>query len=939
MKKILFSTLALFAAICLSGCADYFEEDSFRTAQPERGKLYEYLNEYDNLKEYVDHAKYPNFKLGGATDAVSYAAQELDYCLDNANFEELVTGNSFKYASIVDDKGNMNFAPIQTFASLAVENEKSVYGHTLVWHSQQNNKYLNGLLADKKPTLVQQAPKRRVKKAEETIIQWKEVLTNGDLEGDDVSCFFTTTPTLGGPSPSVITDGVGVNGSRGIMFTSADGASQDDWATQFFIKVPEALPVGTDIHVEFDYKASLDGVEGDTQAHTTPGNYKHWSCIGTVNFGTGWKHYVFEGKTGAEWTDEFQTIAFNLAKNKVKTDFYFDNISFKVGKKVKVETLVTNGDMEGDDVSCWFTTEPTTGGPHASTIVDGAGVDGSRGVKLTSADGASQDDWATQFFIQMTRPLAVGTKFHIEFDYKASQAAAAQTQAHTTPGNYKHWACVGDVNFTPSWQHFSADVTTTGEMTDDFQTIAFNLALNKKQTDFYFDNIVVYTEKGGDEPIVKYWAELLTNGDLEGNDASCYYVAEPSNPVHVASIEAGIGMDGSRGIKATSVDGEGQDNWATQFFIRASESIPVGSKIKVAFDYRAEHAASTETQSHSEPGSYIHYTCINFTSFTPAWQHFEQELTTTGDMTDAFQTIAFNLAVDKTANVYYFDNLSFMIEKESGGIPLTPEEKRDTLIWALNNWINGMMDAVGENVKAWDLVNEPLSNDYDQGKQVADIYKLKTAKDYSEADAKNLFFWQDYIGDDYGRIAAQIVRKHANGADAKLFINDYNLEFNLAKCQALINLVNYWERDVEGEDKVTIEGLGTQMHVTYNMNPDAQKKQEDRIVEMFKLLASSGKLIRVSELDMGICNASGETIKTIDVTEEQHHAMADFYTFIVEKYFELIPANQQWGICVWGVKDSPAGSGWRAGEPIGLWDESYYRKHTYAGFADGLEGK
>lgn len=938
MKKILFSILTLTVGLCFTGCADFFDEDTFRAGNPNRGPEYDYLNDYADLKDYVDHNKYPNFKLGGGTDAASFNNQGLDYALSLANFEELVTGNSFKYASIVDKNGDMNFSTVQDFTNLATENEKSVYGHTLVWHSQQNLEYLNALIADKKvvPVKAENPFSRRVKKAEGKIIKWEEVIVNGDLEGDDVSCFFTTEPTTGGPNPSVISDGAGKDGSRGIKVVSADGAGQDDWATQFFIKIPDAIKTGTNIRVEFDYKASLDNVSADTQAHTTPGNYKHWACIGSPTFGTAWKHFVFEGKSGAEWTDDFQTIAFNLAKNKKMTTFYFDNISFKVGKEVKVEHLVTNGDMEGDDVSCFFTTEPTTGGPHASTIVDGVGVDGSRGVKLVSADGASQDDWATQFFIRMERPIAVGTKLHVEFDYKADKAADCDTQSHGEPGNYIHWACVGSPTFTTEWKHLSADITTDASMTDNFQTIAFNLAKNKKMTTFYFDNVVIYTEKGGDDPI-KYWEEQLKNGDLEGSDVSCFFTTEPtSGGPHASTIFDGVGMDGSRGIKLVSADGAGQDDWATQFFIRVPKAVPVGSKIKVSFDYRSSIPGDCDTQTHSEPGSYIHYMCIGSPSFTPAWQHYESVVTTDASMTDAFQSVAFNLAKNKKQTEFYFDNISFMIEKESGGtIPLTPEEKRDTLTWALTNWINGMMDAVGDKVKAWDLVNEPMSD--------AEPYKLKSG---DREGGENNFYWQDYLGENYGRVAAQIVRKHANGKDAKLFVNDYNLEYNLDKCKGLIAMIDEWEADVNGEDKITIDGIGTQMHVSYKLNPTEQDAQEKRIVEMFKLLAATGKYVRVSELDMGIADAEGHAMMTADINkldketrEAYYHKMADFYKFIVEKYLEIIPVNQQWGICVWGVTDSPAGSGWRAGEPVGLWDEGYYRKHAYAGFADGLAGE
>ena len=66
--------------------------------------------------------------------------------------------------------------------------------------------------------------------------------------------------------------------------------------------------------------------------------------------------------------------------------------------------------------------------------------------------------------------------------------------------------------------------------------------------------------------------------------------------------------------------------------------------------------------------------------------------------------------------------------------------------------------------------------------------------------------------------------------------------------------------------------------------------------------------------------------------------MAEFYQFIIEKYFEIIPAAQRYGITQWCATDSPADSGWRGGEPVGLWDINYNRKPTYAGFANGLAG-
>ena len=264
-------------------------------------------------------------------------------------------------------------------------------------------------------------------------------------------------------------------------------------------------------------------------------------------------------------------------------------------------------------------------------------------------------------------------------------------------------------------------------------------------------------------------------------------------------------------------------------------------------------------------------------------------------------------------------------------IPLTPEEKKDTLTWAMDRWISGMMEACDGNVKAWDVVNEAISggNPDSEG-----VYALQHGSEDNTTD----FFWQDYLGDiDYVRTAVALARLYGPD-DIKLFINDYNLESDWdqnGKLKSLIAWIKRWEAD--GVTK--IDGIGTQMHISCYANPTTQESKKAAIVNMFKLMAASGKLVRVSELDMGYVGADGKSVMTADMTEEQHKQMAELYTFVVKSYLEIIPVAQQWGICQWCATDSPAGSGWRGGEPVGLWDLNYYRKHTYAGFANGLAGK
>ena len=278
--------------------------------------------------------------------------------------------------------------------------------------------------------------------------------------------------------------------------------------------------------------------------------------------------------------------------------------------------------------------------------------------------------------------------------------------------------------------------------------------------------------------------------------------------------------------------------------------------------------------------------------------------------------------------------------KNLNSIPLTDEEKKKALTPVLQKWIYGMMEATEGKVKAWDVVNEAISGEDKDGDGFYDLQSA-TRGTVSADDAMNNFYWQDYLGDiNYVRTAVAAARKGfadagGNPEELKLFINDYNLETAYDQNKKLISL-KHWIEEWEKDGVTKIDGIGSQMHVTCSMDPATQKKNEEAYLNMLHLMVDSHKLVRISELDMGLADKDGNLVKTTDMTEEQHKAMRAYYEFIVKKYLEIVPKNQQWGICQWCATDSPANSGWRAGLPTGLWDLDYYRKHTYGGFAAGL---
>ena len=123
----------------------------------------------------------------------------------------------------------MNFGSVTKFVETARNAGITIYGHTLCWHSQQNNTYLNNLIAD------------RVVSGEPTEPSWQEIIANGDCEGSDLSAFVSTA-TIAGSDWDFITPGAdGTGRALKVVFTSV-GAN--DWDTQFFIAFDPALEQG-----------------------------------------------------------------------------------------------------------------------------------------------------------------------------------------------------------------------------------------------------------------------------------------------------------------------------------------------------------------------------------------------------------------------------------------------------------------------------------------------------------------------------------------------------------------------------------------------------------------------------------------------------------------------------------------------------------------------
>lgn len=436
----------------------------------------------------------------------------------------------------------------------------------------------------------------------------------------------------------------------------------------------------------------------------------------------------------------------------------------------------------------------------------------------------------------------------------------------------------------------------------------------------------------GEEGNVTY-TELLENGDFENGELSSCYIVQNGGTTYEFKDDTDHGK-----VLAVKNPNDQTNDYDSQFIFSIPNKAQVGEVYVFSMDIKSDTPATINTQAQSTPGAYLSNGIFGSISTTTEWTTITKEITI-GSGDNGFEglgAVAFNLGL--TATTYYIDNISFQ-KKVIEGEEMTDEEKHNVIYAALDTWIKNMMKTCAGKVKVWDVVNEPIS-----GSGNVDgngHYELQSA---SNGDPTNNFYWQDYLGDDnFVRYAVKLARKYfeeygGNPNDLKLFVNDYNLESDWDDNNKLKSL-NYWINRWENNGEIYIDGIGTQMHVSCSMNPETQKSREKAVENMFNLMAQTGKLIKISEIDMGITDEDNNSIPTDEVTYVQLLYMADYYNFIIRKYFEIIPAEFRYGITQWSITD--AGNedyAWRRGEPIGLWNRNYERKPAYAGFADGLAG-
>lgn len=654
---------------------------------------------------------------------------------------------------------------------------------------------------------------------------------------------------------------------------------------------------------EFNKQGLVYCLAGSNFNEMTAGNaMKYASCVkndGTFDFNTV-KDFVTNAKD-AGLTIYGHTLAWHSQQNKKYLSKLIADKEIQVDPSQKVEKLDYELDCSTLSSYDWF--DPAC----PSSVTTEWNKDGA--VVITNPEPI-EPFYSLQYWLVNGISLDEGKEYKLTIECKA--VGASDANIHFKLGN---WSVGDEQQFTiPVGKGYQKKVLSVSPKTA-------NNGIMFQHGDFagkiYWKSITI---SHMETPVMEI-PSTVAKLDFEGEESLGGWGMDHT-PENVNGV-CQVGNDAAK-----SADWNAQVNFEPGFIFENGTTYHL--KMKIKGSVAGQFGALFQNPDGYKP-------CGNFQniSVTKDWKEVDVTAKCNGD---GASRLLLNIGL--YAGTLYIDDFEVYITKSANSIPLTDEEKKSLLTDAMGKWIDGMMEATDGYVTSWDVVNEALSGgDLDgDGK-----YELQSAKrgNVSADDVKNCFYWQDYLGDiDYVRTVVAAARKsfaaHNGDPDKlKLFINDYNLESDWDENAKLVSLKK-WIEDWEADGVTKIDGIASQMHITCYANPVIQESKKDHIVKMLELMAESGKLCKISELDMGYEDAKGNKLTYDQMTEEQHKEMRDLYTFVLQKYFEIIPIDQQYGITQWCATDSPKDSGWRPGEPTGLWDLNYLRKHTYAGFAVGL---
>lgn len=214
---------------------------------------------------------------------------------------------------------------------------------------------------------------------------------------------------------------------------------------------------------------------------------------------------------------------------------------------------------------------------------------------------------------------------------------------------------------------------------------------------------------------------------------------------------------------------------------------------------------------------------------------------------------------------------------------------RQQLLNILKNHIFNVVKKYKGRIREWDVCNEVLDDDQSIVRTDPTAYKLRPS------------IWSTYIGEEF--IDSAFVWAHQADPQAKLYINDYGVEFaGNTKTEAYYNLVKRLK-----DSGLPIDGCGLQCHLTTG-ELDTLKLEKN-----IQRYATLGLDCIITELDIALADPSAAD--ALEIQAKEYGAITRVF----------LRNNNCPSMIVWGISDNHS---WRQNQPL-LYNSSLQAKPAY----------